>query len=154
LADGNCATAVAWLQSSFDGTSFLASLRTSGDFSQTAGFAQKPTATLTLIFKPTSLSEWQFVVDEGAWPRSISLEDLTTGIFLFNDASLFINNDVLLTINPSHSYELNAMCADFSLEGGETYVGATISNVSEPATMLLLGLGLMGLAGVRRKIKK
>ena len=38
----------------------------------------------------------------------------------------------------------------FKVTGAEV----EISQVPEPATMLLLGTGLVGLAGIRRKIKK
>jgi len=54
--------------------------------------------------------------------------------------------DWMPTNNTSNGY----FGPNFEIETG----GGATGRVSEPATMLLLGLGLIGVAGVRRKIKK
>jgi hypothetical protein len=52
------------------------------------------------------------------------------------------------------SYSINVFAYDSPWGGGGAYLEVETASVPEPTTILLLGLGLMGLAGVKRKMKK
>lgn len=63
------------------------------------------------------------------------------------------NNTLEFTFNTGNLDWTGPVGFHWTMKCGNDVVEGQVSSVPEPATMLLVGLGLMGLAGMRRKIR-
>ena len=74
----------------------------------------------------------------------------------FSLSSFFIEGINTLTVNVTNGYDtnLNAEPGPMALRFDDLVLSATATEVDEPATLALLGLGLLGLGATRRKQKQ
>ena len=89
------------------------------------------------------------------WIPLVGYNDVTNQYAYYNtwDSSLHWANIAYVTDEGSGWFGISGV-RDFTLTSNTVTIGGGGTDVPEPATMLLLGLGLVGLAGARRKFNK
>ena len=98
-------------------------------------------------------NSFKFYLDDNVVASFTGTDVIAAGGTFGDQLSLNSNRYVnFLDLPNFNSFELSS--AQFAFEADNIAIGYNPTRVPEPTTMLLLGLGLIGLAGVRRRFKK
>lgn len=157
LGLGPYSTGLVWSIASANGgvTSEYALVESRSTAGDKGGGPAYASASSSITFSPlvsTMLvsAEWSGLF----WEGEANLIDLTSGSTLYSRLPQKQpgTEDIIISFDPSHIYSMNAVTS-MNWNSSE-YVSLRIQSIPEPSTLLLLGAGIVGIVGFRRKFRK